>query len=105
MSHDAAFYTILGVGLAVLVGGVGAAIHSHMHEKLIEDDIIAQRRRMANAYNKRMSQIHAQQRRRAEGQSLGPHVIGRPFSNPYESTATMWGEGPWAHRTPRMRPI
>jgi hypothetical protein len=35
-------------------------------------------------------------------------IVGRPFSDPFYANyggSAVWGSGPWAHRSPRMRPI
>lgn len=35
-------------------------------------------------------------------------VIGRPYSDPFFAhygQSAVWGSGPWAHRSPRVRPV
>lgn len=96
-----------GAGVAIVIGGITYMVVSNK-----KDD--EARNAAQNAAIARLSRI--QRPAPYRGPVVSPvitpvvavPVVGRPFSDPFYremSGSSLWGSGPWAHRSPRMRPV
>lgn len=92
MSKTLAIGIAVGVGIAAISGGIAYAV-SKNKSNLTE---------VEKAALARLSRV---QRPLPYAVPVQVPVVGRPFSDPFHSGATVWGSGLWAHRTPRMRPV
>lgn len=91
-----------GAGIAIIAGGIAV--------------MAVGKKRRGGMSSQQMAAIarlsRAQHPKPYRGPVVSPVVavplIGRPFSDPFHHEtggASMWGSGPWAHRTPRLRPV
>lgn len=92
-----------GAGVAIVIGGITYMVVSNKKDE-------EKRNEAQTAAIARLSRIQrpAPYRGPVVSPIVAVPVVGRPFSDPFHyetGGATLWGSGPWAHRSPRMRPI
>ena len=90
MSNNAVIGVGIGLGALILGGGAAFAIASYINSKKAQPVSTYEPRPVLNII------------------TPPSRIIGRPFSDPFYSHyggSSLWGSGPWAHRSPRMRPV
>lgn len=93
MSNNALIGVGIGVGALILGGGAAFAVASYFNSKKTPPVTFGQDTvPMVNIVNPPM------------------RIVGRPYPDPfyynsYGGAPSLWGSGPWAHRSPRMRPV
>lgn len=93
---------LAGVGVAVAVGGLAIAANEHQNKKKRQRELQEQRARLGQHVPSTIVVSPT-----VAGRGGPSRVVGRPFSDPFHvdtSRTSLWGLGPWAHRTPRLTP-